>query len=174
MHAGGANRSLLTVTAVKKAVPVPSDDPTVAGGPAYIRAACTKDAEAIQGLLRQLGYETPTETVAERLELLRSTGIDQVSVAEQAERVVGVVMVHWRWRLHAARPMARIDTLVVDGPVRRQGIGRRLVQHAIALSRQAGCGGVELTTAKERAEAQGFYRRLGFVSTSLRFHQGLD
>lgn len=138
-----------------------------------VRAAQSADAPAISGLLAQLGTVLSEEIVTERLELLRASGTDPVSVAEHAEQIVGLVAVHWRWRLHMVQPMARLDALVVDAAVRRQGFGRLLVQHAIALSRQAGCGGIELTTATDRAAAQAFYRRLGFASTSLRFHQDL-
>lgn len=138
-----------------------------------VRAAQSADASAISGLLAQLGYGLSVELVTERLELLRTSGTDPVSVAERAERVVGLVAVHWRWRLHMARPMARLDALVVDAAVRKQGFGRLLVQHAIALSRQAGCGGIELTTGTGRTDAQAFYRRLGFACTSLRFQQDL-
>lgn len=138
-----------------------------------VRAAQSADAPAIRGLLAQLGYVLSEEVVTDKLELLRATGTDWVSVAEHGGRVVGLAAVHVGWMLHAEQPVARLTTLVVDSGARGQGLGRMLVHHAIALARQAGCGRIELTTATERSEAQAFYRRLGFASTSLRFHRDL-
>ena len=40
---------------------------------------------------------------------------------------------------------------------------RALFEHAIALSRETGCGLVQLTTDKARPEAFAFYESLGFT-----------
>ena len=51
----------------------------------------------------------------------------------------------------------------------RMGLGDRLMRHAIARARDRGCGLVQLTSDKERADAHRFYERLGFRAT----HDGM-
>ena len=49
------------------------------------------------------------------------------------------------------------------------GIGREMVLFAIEACRRRGCGLVQLTTDKSRADALRFYEDLGFVAS----HEGL-
>lgn len=87
--------------------------------------------------------------------------------------VVGLVALHWSSMLQHERPVARITTLVVRDDARGKGIGRALVEAGAKHARQAGCGLLELTTALHRADAQAFYRALGFTASSLRMHRPL-
>jgi ribosomal protein S18 acetylase RimI-like enzyme len=64
---------------------------------------------------------------------------------------------------------AQIEGVRVSRARRAQGIGERLFEHAIEIARSAGCGLVQLTTDKRRADAKRFYERLGFVAT----HEGM-
>ena len=64
---------------------------------------------------------------------------------------------------------ALIEGVRVARGSRGSGMGRRMVEHAIALAREAGCHMVQLTTDKRRPDALGFYRGLGFEAT----HEGL-
>ena len=64
---------------------------------------------------------------------------------------------------------ALIEGVRVSGARRGQGIGERMFEHAIGLAREAGCGLVQLTTDKRRADAKRFYERLGFVAS----HEGM-
>lgn len=86
---------------------------------------------------------------------------------------LGLIALHWTPMLHLAATAARITVLVVGREARRQGLGRRLIGHAIGLARAAGSGSLELTTATHRAEAHAFYRATGFVQTSVRFQVNL-
>jgi ribosomal protein S18 acetylase RimI-like enzyme len=53
--------------------------------------------------------------------------------------------------------------------MRGRGIGKAMMAHAIGIARARGCALMQLTTDKRRAEAQDFYRRLGFVAS----HEGM-
>ena len=64
---------------------------------------------------------------------------------------------------------AQIEAVRVASSLRGTGLGERLMQHAIARARQRGCGLVQLTSDKERADAHRFYERLGFIAT----HDGM-
>jgi GNAT superfamily N-acetyltransferase len=66
----------------------------------------------------------------------------------------------WRGQIEAVR---------VARAWRGQGIGAAMMQWAIARCRARGCGLVQLTSDKRRADAHRFYSRLGFTAS----HEGM-
>lgn len=90
-------------------------------------------------------------------------------VAVNREHVVGTLQLSfipglsrlgsWRGQIEAVR---------ITADHRRIGLGRNLVEWAIAQCRERGCQLVQLTTDKRRLDARRFYERLGFVAT----HEG--
>jgi ribosomal protein S18 acetylase RimI-like enzyme len=58
---------------------------------------------------------------------------------------------------------AIIEDVIVDQAVRGRGIGEALVRAGLELARQAGAGGVTLTSNPRREAANRLYQRLGFV-----------
>lgn len=139
-----------------------------------IRPARAEDAAAVSELLRELGYEVSAASAGDRLARLTATGVDPVFVAVESGAPLGLVALHWTPMLHREKPEARITALVVRNEARRRGIARRLVDHALSVARDAGCGRLELTSAKDRADAHAFYRAEGFQQGSVRFHRDLD
>jgi aminoglycoside 6'-N-acetyltransferase I len=101
--------------------------------------------------------------------LLGATGCDPTYLAVDGARPLGLLAMHWTAMLQAEGPVARITALVVDERERRRQIGGQLLEHAVAVAQRAGCVGIELTTALDRAGAHRFYRANGFIATSLRF-----
>ena len=61
------------------------------------------------------------------------------------------------------RSRAQVEGVRVDSARRGSGIGAALMRHAMAEARAAGCALLQLTTNRERVEAQNFYARLGFT-----------
>ena len=53
-------------------------------------------------------------------------------------------------------------SLAVDGPERRQGIGRRLLADAELVARRAGHRGLVLEVRQDNAAAQALYSRAGY------------
>jgi GNAT superfamily N-acetyltransferase len=64
---------------------------------------------------------------------------------------------------------AQVEAVRVAASHRSQGLGRALLERAIAEARAAGCGLVQLTSDKRRSRAISFYESLGFTAT----HEGL-
>jgi len=64
---------------------------------------------------------------------------------------------------------AVVEGVRVDSSLRSGGIGRKLVEWAIARAREKGCRLVQLTSDKRRRDAIRFYESLGFVAS----HEGL-
>lgn len=138
-----------------------------------VRPASADDAPAIARLMAQLGYPHSPAGIAAQLATLSETPYDLALVAGRSGEVGGVLTLHMARMLFYPAPVARITTLVVDRAARRHGLGRALVEEALALARDFGCGTIELTTALRREDAQAFYRALGFEGMSLRMGRAL-
>jgi GNAT superfamily N-acetyltransferase len=63
----------------------------------------------------------------------------------------------------------QIESVRVARARRGEGLGHTLLAWAIEQCRARGCGLIQLTTDKRRAEAKRFYERLGFQAT----HEGM-
>ncbi|ACM34354.1 GNAT family N-acetyltransferase [[Acidovorax] ebreus] len=63
---------------------------------------------------------------------------------------------------HMGTPSAIAEDVVVDAACRGQGIGRRLMAHAVERARAAGCYKLALSSNRRRTQAHGFYESLGF------------
>ena len=64
---------------------------------------------------------------------------------------------------------ATVESVRTESTLRGRGIGAALMRYAIERARARGCGIVQLTTNKARADAKRFYERLGFSAT----HEGM-
>lgn len=137
--------------------------------PAYaIRRATERDARELARLLTALGHPTAAERVAARWADWAAAG-NSALVAAARGALVGVATLHQMVVLHRPKPVGRVTALVVDAPLRGQGIGSALVAAAEEALAQAGCGLLEITSNARRVDAHAFYERLGYERTSLRF-----
>lgn len=90
---------------------------------------------------------------------------NQVLVAVLADNVVGTLQLTFTPSLsYQGGWRATIESVRTDSALRSQGIGTRLVKHAIELARIRGCVLIQLSTHKSRTDAQRFYARLGFTA----------
>jgi ribosomal protein S18 acetylase RimI-like enzyme len=149
--------------------PVPEFEPEPP--PLSVRPARPADSEAIAALVKDLGFESSPDAIAERLAGLKKKR-ETPLVAVQGE-VIGVLAWHVTPVLHRPRPVGRITMMVVADGERRHGAGRALVEAACEEMRAKGCGLVEVTSNVDLSGAHGFYRRLGFERTSYRFAREL-
>lgn len=89
-----------------------------------------------------------------------------LAVAERDGSVIGVLQLsfipgltrHGMWR-------GQIEGVRIAASERGTGIGRTMVEWAIAECRRRGCGLVQLTSDERRPEAHRFYEALGFRAT---------
>jgi ribosomal protein S18 acetylase RimI-like enzyme len=106
----------------------------------------------------------------QRLERLTRAADEVVRVAVQDAVVVGLchLQVYDTPPQPALTPCRRvhIDSLVVAMEARRRGIGRRLLDDAIAWGRARGASEVVLTVWEGNAAAEKFYQALGFTRVS--------
>ena len=138
-----------------------------------IRDARAADAEAIAGLLTQLGYPSDADAVESRLHRLGIVG-DRVVVAELDGAVVGLAHLQVTPAIERDRPAGKVGALVVDTAHRGQGVGRALVEAVEAEARRRGCELLFLTTSERREDAHEFYERLGLEHTGRRYGRTLS
>jgi ribosomal protein S18 acetylase RimI-like enzyme len=148
-----------------------------------LRPARRDDVPAIVALLADdpLGQarETATDPLPEPYwrafdELTAQTG-NHLLVAERGGMVIGCLQLTIIPGL-SRRGMKRglIEAVRIGAASRGLGVGEQLVTHAIELARVAGCGLVQLTSDKTRADAHRFYERLGFVASHTGFKFALE
>jgi ribosomal protein S18 acetylase RimI-like enzyme len=138
------------------------------------RDAVHADLPAIVVLLaddsRGATREQPTDPLppqyGEAFAAIRRQEGNTVLVAQLDGAVIGCLQLTFIPNLsHLGMKRALIEGVRVAGVLRGQGIGERMIREAIARAKQAGCGVVQLTTNAVRADAQRFYRRLGFEAS---------
>ena len=59
-------------------------------------------------------------------------------------------------------PSGIIEDVVVEPEYQRRGVGRAMMQHALAICRQKGCYKLMLSSNLARSSAHAFYESLGF------------
>ena len=121
------------------------------------------------GRTRESGAAESNSRYAEAFAAIEQDPNQLLAVAERDGMTVGVLQLSFipgltrsgMWR-------GQIEGVRVASAERGFGIGRAMIEWAIAQSRARGCGLVQLTSDKRRAGAHAFYEALGFQAT----HQG--
>lgn len=135
-----------------------------------IREMEARDIAAGCRLMRDLGYTITPEQMRERLEFVQQSPIDWLYVSEINGDVCGLLGFRLRERIEQPGTYGEISVLVTDAQVRRQGVGRALVDFAEQLAHDKGCMGTWLVSGFGRAdEAHRFYQSLGYEITGYRF-----
>lgn len=139
-----------------------------------IRPATLDDAPAIAALMGALGYPAMDAQVRARLARVAEDPAYAAFVAEVEGEVAGFLGLMRGWGYEHDRPYARVITLVVDGRMRRRGVGARLVERAEGWARGEGAHVLMLTTNVRREDAHRFYEAMGFTRTGYRYARALD
>jgi GNAT superfamily N-acetyltransferase len=137
-----------------------------------LREARADDAEALVGLIAQLGFAVDSAGVADRLARLAKLG-EPVLVAKRDGHLVGMLDWHVMATIHRPRPVGRIVALVVDDRARGCGVGTALVREAERRMLAAGCEKMEVTSNLVLKRAHQFYERSGLERSSYRFAKDL-
>ena len=137
-----------------------------------VRPARAADAQRISALINELGFVAGPELVGANLATLADQQL--APMVAEAEEVVGCISISVMHVLHRPLPVGRLSMLVVAPAWRGKGVGRALVEQALDILRQAGCGLCEVTSNRDLLDAHAFYERLGFERTSVRLARGLQ
>ncbi|WP_243286980.1 GNAT family N-acetyltransferase [Geothrix terrae] len=129
-----------------------------------IRSANLSDASEIARLSDALGYPAGREEIVRRLALLLPNPSHLVLVAEPLEGhgLLGWLAAERRITLESGIKF-EIVGLVVDGTVRRSGIGKALVRAAEAWVLDQSGASLGVRSNVLRPESHGFYESLGYL-----------
>jgi GNAT superfamily N-acetyltransferase len=138
-----------------------------------IRPVVGKDAPAIAGIIRRLGWfehlanlsqEEHALQVAQAMAVFRESAYQTAWVAVlETEEVVGYTSVHWRSSFFLPQGEGYLAELFVDARHRSRNIGARLMAAVLREARQRGCARLVVTQNRHRESYQrGFYRCRGW------------
>ena len=130
-----------------------------------VRSVLLEDAEPISKLSGQLGYETSSRAVSQRIGQMFSRNDHAVFVAcfksIQDAEIVGWIEATLMHELQSSS-FALITGLVVSEAHRSLGIGKRLCAEVESWSREQGVTKIRVTSRISREGAHRFYLREGF------------
>jgi ribosomal protein S18 acetylase RimI-like enzyme len=138
-----------------------------------IRDGRLNDASDLAALMCELGYETTSTEMRERLGSILGDARCSTIVGEIDNRVCGMIgtLAH---ASHEHNDLSgKIVALVVSKKERRSGIGRALVAAAEEDFARRRITRVTLTARFEREGAHQFYEALGYSRTGFRFAKNL-
>jgi len=138
----------------------------------HIRLAEERDVPRIVELYRELTITTSevehshSPSLADYEQVFAEIYADprqELLVVEEQGEVVGTIVLLVIPNLsHNATPWAFLENLIVTEKHRRRGLGRMLLEHAVAHAKQSSCHMVELCSDVRRKEAHILYDSMGF------------
>jgi ribosomal protein S18 acetylase RimI-like enzyme len=134
-----------------------------------VRTYSVEDQRAVIDLWDRCGLLRPWNNPLKDIGRKLRVNSDWLLVAVIRNKVVGSVMIgyegHRGW----------INYLAVDPSLRRQGIGRRLMERAEEILRKAGCPKINLQVRSANKQAADFYANLGYLQDEvISFGKRLD
>lgn len=143
------------------------------------RLATRDDVAAVVALLADdaLGTTRESADLAPYLaayDAMQDEGGNQSIVGEADGRVVATYQLTFISGLSLkATRRAQVESVRVAADLRSRGIGAALMADAEARARAAGCGLIQLTTNRDRAQAHAFYVREGYQPSHVGFKKPL-
>ena len=121
----------------------------------------------------ELGYETTTTEMSQRLKSILSDPRYGTFVAEIDNELCGMIGTLTHVSYEHNDLSGKILALVVSKKQRRSGVGRALIIAAEKDFAKRNVTRVTLTTRFERGDAHQFYEKLGYARTGFRFAKDL-
>lgn len=137
--------------------------------PVAIRPAQPSDGDAIARLIAVLASDLgePSTVTADYVVKVVGSGACQVVLAEGSGEVLGMASFSFSPSFYHAANSCLIHELVVSPGARNEGVGSRLLEHAIQLAQAHGCAEVSLSVLNANAAARRFYERHGFEADAI-------
>lgn len=140
-----------------------------------LREATRQDLAAIARLYESSGLDPAGSSDLHRMgvswERLRAeTPGAHVLLAERDGKPLGTLTCFvLPLLLHGGAPTALVEAVAVHPDAQGQGVGRALMDAAMAIARRAGCYKLALSSNAKRDNAHAFYDRLGFARHGISF-----
>lgn len=135
-----------------------------------IREMEFKDIPEACNLMYELtGHEISEDGMRNRLELVKSSPIDELYVCEINVVMQGVLGFRIRENIEEVSRFGEISILVTSSSSRRIGIGKAMMEYVDKWAKEKGCIGTWLVSELDRVEAHRFYKSLGYKINGYRF-----
>lgn len=122
------------------------------------------DAARLLGEFRDwFGNTAPSdEEIRESVARIHNEGGEFLLGAVDGEEPLGICQLRYRWSAWTSSDDAWLEDVFVSESARGTGLGKALVEAAIARARDRGCARIELDADEANTPAIGLYRSLGF------------
>jgi GNAT superfamily N-acetyltransferase len=108
--------------------------------------------------------EPSNEAFEASVRRIHEAGDGEYLIAEDGDgQPVGVAQLRFRWSIWTSAHDCWLEDLFVRESARGAGLGRQLVEAAIALARERGCKRIELDTNDNNTAALALYESCGFL-----------
>lgn len=140
---------------------------------AAIRLAADKDIPCLIALLSELfaieAEFQPDEAAEARglAMILAAPTSGRILMAEDEGRAVAMVNLIYIVSTALGARVALLEDMIVTREARGQGLGRALIEAAIAQARSDGCRRITLLTDGTNTAAHAFYERAGFTRSAM-------
>jgi GNAT superfamily N-acetyltransferase len=125
-------------------------------------------ADDFLGATREDPAEPLDEKYIKAFQEITASDTNELIVTELDSAIIGTMQLTFIpgiSRLGSRRLL--IEAVRVDGKLRGQGVGKKMILWAIERAKDAGCGAVQLTSDNARKDAHRFYQDLGFEGSHL-------
>ena len=142
--------------------------------PVEIRVATAEDLPAVLELYAQPGYDDgkklPIEDARRIFEAMSTYPCYRIYVALSAGTIVGTYAFLVMFNIgHLGTPSAIVESVAVAPDCQGRGIGKAMMDHAMAEAVHAGCYKIVLSSNAKRKAAHKFYENLGYRPHGLSF-----
>jgi GNAT superfamily N-acetyltransferase len=140
-----------------------------------IERASSSQMPALMELIGQSDMSPGTRLTADEMSdlynALQTNPWQELYAVTRGGDVVGVFSLLFMQHLsHGARRSLVVSDVVVNASFQGQGIGRRMMEFAIARAEAMNCYKIGLSSGKQRTEAHDFYEKLGFEQHGISFY----
>ena len=113
-------------------------------------------------------FEPNSETQRKALsKIILDPKIGIILVARDDEKILGMINLLFTESTALGSKVANLEDMVVLAKSRGEGIGSKLIDHAISEAKKEGCKRITLLTDIENTKAQSFYQKKGFVKSKM-------
>jgi ribosomal protein S18 acetylase RimI-like enzyme len=134
--------------------------------PFIIRKAKANDFSACLPLFKSLYHGDIGPDFKHTFEDFVNNHESIVLLAEQSNKVIGILMGSYHLDIDWEGKTAKIDAIIINENSRRTGIGKRLMNHFITEAKDRKCKAVVSRVNKENRIAQIFHENLGFTKAN--------
>jgi GNAT superfamily N-acetyltransferase len=99
--------------------------------------------------------------------VIYSPQVGLILVVKESDEIVGMVNLLFTVSTFLGAKVALLEDMMVHPGHRGKGIGTALLNAAIERAKAEGCARITLLTDADNAEAKAFYRRAGFVESTM-------